>query len=310
MTSPSKPGETLPPDEAFAVLGDETRIEILRVLGESNGPVSFTALRNAVGLRQGRQFNYHLDKVVGHFVTKTGEGYELRQPGRRVVEAVLSGAVTHDPVREPTDVDFECLLCGAAIQVSFRSERVELYCTECSGQYGQHVAERESSFGTSGGYLGGYQIPPAGVGDRSPHGLLEASSLWSHLENIALANELCPRCGAVVDSTMTVCEDHNWSEGLCSTCDNRHAVQVKRCCANCQFTRKGMAINILATKLELRQFVAEQGIDPIVEGFKWGWDCDEEIHSIEPFRADFTFEVGGETITLHTGKGLEVLEIS
>ena len=327
MTSSSTPQETLSPEEAFAVLGDETRIEILQVLGKSDTTMSFTALRNAVGLHQGGQFNYHLDKLVGHFVKKSDGGYALCQPGRRVVEAVLSGAVTHDPELEPTDVDFECLLCGGSIRVSYRSERVELYCTECSGQYGQHVEERDSSFDTSGGYLGGYRIPPAGVDGRSPYELLEASSIWSHLENVALANELCPRCGAVVDTAITVCENHDRSGGLddrsgglhdrsgglddrsgelCSTCDKRHAVQVDRFCENCQFTRTGMAINILATKLELRQFVAEQGIDPIVEGFKWGWDCIEDVRSIEPFRADFTFEIEEESITLHTGEGLAI----
>ena len=310
MTSTSTLQETLAPDEAFAVLGDETRIEILQVLGKSDDPLSFTALRDAVGIRQGGQFNYHLNKVVGHFVTKTDDGYELRQPGRRVVEAVLSGAVTHDPELEPTDVDYECLLCGASIQVSYRSERVELYCTACSGQYGRRVAERESSFDRSGGYLGGYQIPPAGVDGRSPYGLLEAASLWSHLENIALANGLCLRCGAIVNISITVCEDHDRSEGLCGTCDNRHAIQVEQSCENCQFTRRGMAINILAAKLELRRFVAEQGIDPIVGGYKWGWDCDEQVHSVDPFRADFTFEVGAESITLHTGEDLVVLAVT
>ena len=306
MTSSSAPSETLSPDEAFDVLGNETRINILQMLGESDDPMSFTALRDAVGLRQGGQFNYHLDKLVGHFVTKTDDGYELRRPGRRVIEAVLSGAVTDDPELEPADVDLECLLCGASIRISYRSERVELYCVECSGQYGRRVEERESSFDSSGGYLGGYEIPPAGLDGRSPHELLVASSLWSHLESIALANELCPRCGAVVDIAITVCEGHDRSEELCTTCDNRHAVQVERACENCEFARGGMAINILATKLELRQFVAEQGIDPIVEGFKWGWDCEEEIHSIDPFRADFTFEVGEESITLHTGEAFEI----
>lgn len=310
MTSSSTPQETLSPNEAFDVLGDETRIKILQVLGESDDPMSFTALRNAVGLRQGGQFNYHLDKLVGHFVTKSDDGYELRQPGRRVVEAVLSGAVTHEPELEPTDVDFECLLCGASIRVSYRSERVELYCTACSGQYGQRVEERSSSFDRSSGYLGGYEIPPAGLEERTPRKLLEASFLWTHLESVALANELCPRCGAVVDISIIVCEDHARSGGRCTACDNRHAVQVERSCENCHFTRGGMAINILATKVELRKFVAEQGIDPIVEGFKWGWDCTEKVHSIEPFRADFTFEVGEESITLHTGEELEVLEVS
>lgn len=309
MEPSNTPDGGLPPGDAFSVLGNETRLEILRVLGESDDPLSFTALRDAVGLRQGGRFNYHLDMVVGHFVRRTEDGYELAQPGRRVIEAVLSGAVTHDPVLEPTGVDFECLLCGGSIAVSYRAERVELYCTECPGQYGQRVEERESSFDGPAGYLGGYQIPPAGVDGRSPSELLAASSLWSHLENVALANDLCPRCGAVVDHEITVCDAHDRTEGLCPACDNRHAVQVTQSCANCHHTHAGMAINVLGTRLELRRFVAAQGIDPIVEGYRWGWDCEEDVHSVDPFRADFTFTIADESITLHTGEGLEVLEV-
>lgn len=310
MQSADTPAETLSPDEAFAVLGDETRLSMLQVLSESGEAMSFTELREAVGLAQGSQFNYHLDKLTGHFVANTDDGYLLRQPGRRVIEAVLSGAVTDDPVLEPSPVDVDCRLCGSAIQISYRAERVELYCVGCSGQYGERVAERPSSFSDAGSYLGGYGIPPAGLAGRSPAELLAASSLWTHLEGVALANELCPRCGAVVDNSVTVCEAHTTEAGLCSTCDNRHAVQVRRVCRNCGFTRRGMAINILAATRELRQFVAAQGIDPIVEGYKWGWDCAEDVHSVEPFRADFTFEVAGAEIVLHTGPGLEVLEVS
>ncbi|MFB6206666.1 MAG: ArsR/SmtB family transcription factor, partial [Haloglomus sp.] len=96
MTHPRELGEptALSPDEAFGVLGNETRIQILQTLGEADGPLSFTELRDRVGIRQGSQFNYHLDKLVGHFVRKTDDGYELRLAGRRVIYAVLSEAVT------------------------------------------------------------------------------------------------------------------------------------------------------------------------------------------------------------------------
>lgn len=110
----------LPPDDAFGVLGNETRIEILQTLGEADEALSFTELRDRVGIRQGGQFNYHLEKVVGHFVGKTEEGYILRQPGRRVVQAVLSGAVTDEPDLDYTEIDEECWWCGAPIVVRYQ----------------------------------------------------------------------------------------------------------------------------------------------------------------------------------------------
>lgn len=296
------------PDDAFAVLANETRLEILRALGEASEALSFTELRKAVGLRQGGQFNYHLDKLVGHFVRKTDGGYELRQPGRGVVQAVLSGTVTADPEVEPSPVDIGCLLCGNPIKVSYRAERVELYCTGCAGQYGERVEERHSSFDTSDGYLGGYQLPPVGVEGRTPEEFLEAASLLTHLDSVALAHGVCPSCGGTVDIELIVCDVHDRTDGRCQACGDRHAVQVERRCSICLYSRGGMAINILATRLELRKFVAEQGIDPLVEGYKWGWDCSEEVHSTDPFLGDFTFEVRGKAITLRADDRLSVID--
>lgn len=92
MTNQSDIGDTtLTPDDAFAVLGNETRLEILRSLSDADGPVSFSDLREHVGMRDSGQFNYHLDKLVGHFVTQADDGYALRQAGDRVIEAILSG---------------------------------------------------------------------------------------------------------------------------------------------------------------------------------------------------------------------------
>jgi hypothetical protein len=32
-------------------------------------------------------FSYHLDKLVGHYVEETGEGYRLRNSGRKIVRS-------------------------------------------------------------------------------------------------------------------------------------------------------------------------------------------------------------------------------
>ena len=95
-------GEPLAPDESFALLGNETRVRILVALADADDALHFSTLHDRVDLRDSEQFNYHLDRLVGHFVDRTDDGYELRQAGSRVVEAILSGAVTEDPVLERT----------------------------------------------------------------------------------------------------------------------------------------------------------------------------------------------------------------
>ena len=297
-------------DDAFAVLGNETRIQILRTLGETDEPLSFTEVRERVGIRQGAQFNYHLNKLVGHFVQKTDEGYELRRPGRRVIEAVLSGAITDDPSVAPTSVDFECRLCGAPLKLSYIQERVELYCTGCAGQYDEIGKPRNPDAPEDHGWLGGYNLPPAGIYGRSPAEILQTASLWTHLAFIAWGNDVCPRCSATVEQTLRVCEGHDTLDGLCPKCDRRHAVQLTSRCTNCGATMEGLFGNHLMKSPQLRSFVADHDIDPITDGVEWGWDYEEEVLSSDPFKARFIYTVDGETLTLTVDDNLEITDAS
>ncbi|MCH7660071.1 MAG: helix-turn-helix transcriptional regulator [Euryarchaeota archaeon] len=80
--------EEIPPEEAFALLGNETRVAIIRELGTADDPRSFSDLHAAVGVRDSGGFNYHLQKLVGSFVRRTDEGYELSGAGERIHESV------------------------------------------------------------------------------------------------------------------------------------------------------------------------------------------------------------------------------
>lgn len=311
----------LSPDEAFTVLGNETRMAILQTLLEADGPLSFSDLRVGVAMSDSGQFNYHLSKLDDHFIEKTNQGYVLRQAGRRVVEAVLSGAITESPLLEPTPIDFECLLCGAPIEVSYAQERLELFCTECPGIYGgsgrvampdapEQAAptENERAPGTFG-YIGKLQFPPAGLRDRTPEELLDAASTWTHLELFSAAHDICPRCSAVVDHSVSVCDSHDASDGLCATCQRRYAVQLTNRCRNCRFGGDGVIVTRLLGDLDLRLFVGEHGIDPLAEGIRWGWAFEEEIISVEPFEAKFTFTIDGDAITLTVDDELTVTDV-
>lgn len=192
---------TLSPDDAFSVLGNETRMEIIQVLAEATDPLPFSELRERVGVSDCGQFNYHLDKLADHFVENAEDGYSLLRAGQRIIEAVVSGAVTETPIIEPTPVDWPCSQCGAATEVSYQQEWVALSCTECPGLYGEGIVADESApeEQLEHGYLGGLSLPSAAVQDREVDEVVRTAFAWDFLERMARAHGICPRCAAQVN---------------------------------------------------------------------------------------------------------------
>ncbi|QPV61769.1 helix-turn-helix transcriptional regulator [Halosimplex litoreum] len=80
------------PAEAFDVLGDQTRLSILRALADADEPLSFTRLRERCGVADSGRFSYHLRRLCEYFVRETGDGYELGHAGSRVIAATGDSA--------------------------------------------------------------------------------------------------------------------------------------------------------------------------------------------------------------------------
>lgn len=304
--------ETLPPDQAFAALGNETRIQIIRTLAEEGGPVPFSELRERVGVSDSGRFNYHLDQLAGHFVGQTDHGYELDQPGRRVIEAILSGAVTGGSTREATVIDVSCVYCGAETEVSFREERLLWRCTECAGTFADREATSEA-FGTlPRGTLDVPYLPAAGVKDRTPQEILAASDTWSTAERLAMVNGVCPRCSGTIEDSLTVCEDHDDSDGVCEACHTRLGVTVSSRCTNCGHTKDGTIVLQLLADPAFRAAFDSRGVDVIStphEDLPALVVEDHEILGTDPFRARLTYEINGETVSLVVDDDLSVAEV-
>jgi len=301
---------TLSPDAAFALVGNDTRIQILQTLGEADGPLVFSDLYEQVEYDTTANFNYHLDKLEGHFVQKTDEGYALREPGRRVVQAILSGAVTDDPVLEPTTVDFRCRHCDTPVEVSYNRGKMRLSCTECGGNFDEsrYPPGRELDADAVYGNLANLSLPPAGVKGRTAAGILRAAATVAHLDILAATSDVCPRCSAPVEHTVvSVCEDHDASEGLCDQCDHRNAIRVRFWCTNCIYERTTAAMMALLDAPELLAFVGEHGLNTTADGIEWGWYYDEEVLSTDPFKARFTFTIDDDMLTLTVDDDLNVV---
>lgn len=156
--SPVDRSEGAAPEAAFALLGDETRLAILRALWraqvETGGApierrsVSFAELRERVGVRDSGRFNYHLGKLVGPFVRKSDDGYSLRRAGMQVVGAVLAGAYDRAGALDPLPLDDPCPGCGSELRLRYEEERVTVGCVDCE--------EFVLSFGLPPGVLEGY----------------------------------------------------------------------------------------------------------------------------------------------------------
>ena len=306
---PHHPG--LPPEEAFALLGNEIRMNVLRHLGQAGGPMSFSELRDAAEVEDPGQFNYHLDQLVGHFVQRTEDGYELRRPGRRIIEAVLSGAVTEAPDLERTELAWPCMYCGAtSVEIEFREEQLGVYCTECPGSYGEPEMD-DDALPAQRQRLFHNHLPPAGLQGRSAEDLLITSMHWSGIEVMRLSVGVCPRCSASVEREYEACEDHNSGEGICAECRRRRGVVLHYSCTNCIFEALTLLGMGFLANMRLVDLIRDHGYNPIapvssrVHGMIFTYD--EQIHSIDPLDVTVTFSLGEDEVTFNVDESLDTL---
>lgn len=106
------------PTDALAVLGDETRIAILRVLAEAEEPLPFSELRRRAEISDPGRFNYHLSELREYFVREQDGGYTLREAGSRVVAAAgvagqPSASIDGSGLEGSADDADGCPVCGA-----------------------------------------------------------------------------------------------------------------------------------------------------------------------------------------------------
>ena len=221
--------DSVSPTEAFAILGHETRIEILRTLwANDDESLTYSELHSAVEVDRGN-FNYHLSKLSANYVQRTDEGYTLREAGTQVIRAVLAGTLTTDPVVEPTTLELPCPLCGGVIEFSYTDEFVTVRCTSCEGVLGGDVPR---------GTFMHHAFPPAGLEDREGIEVLEAARVHYETALVSMLQDVCPNCGGRVDREVHHCGGHDTDdEGLCVECGSVPDVWVDHTCRNCGFSR-------------------------------------------------------------------------
>lgn len=211
--------DTRSPEDAFDKVAAEVRVEIIRAFAQyrreefADGtfpdraalPVtaSFTELFERVDVRDSGKFNYHLQELLGSFVTKADDGgYRLTMAGRTVAGSVLAGAYEGRAI-EPTPIEAACPRCGGDLLASYEDGRFTVECAD---------AHRMLST----------VLPSGAVQDRSVTDLLAlATRRQRHLFSL-LRESACPFCYGAVSTTAgrtdLVRGDEHGVEAVCTGC--------------------------------------------------------------------------------------------
>jgi hypothetical protein len=127
-----------PSSELLGLLSDDRRLSILLALLEHRGDnpqepgLSFSGLREAADIDDPGNFNYHLDRLCGPFITDTEVGYELTHTGEKVAGLLVSGAYDDPEAETAHTIDRTCPHqgCEAPLAVNLSSGGTEVRCTE------------------------------------------------------------------------------------------------------------------------------------------------------------------------------------
>lgn len=276
--------EPLDPNDAFKLLSDETRMAILQaVWAAPDPPISFTEIRDRIGRPDSGQFNYHVDKLRGHYLARTEDGYELTQAGREVVRAVLAGTLTEEPSTETTSIDAECVDCGGELVARFDGHG-HVDCGEC----GATVMWNE--------------FPPAGLQGRDGSDLALAFDRWTQRRFRLAMDGVCPSCAAPMEVTRV---DGSSVDG--------GDIAARYRCSNCKYEARVPLFGHVLEHPAVIAFFHERGRDVVGQPY-WhlrsiAREFTETLLEADPWRATIEVESDGDRLTLTLDDRFDVVDV-
>jgi len=281
------------PDEAFAALSDESRVDILRALWDAEGrEAAFSALREAAGIRDSGQFNYHLDKLTDVFVRKTDDGYELTAAGEQVVGAIEGGSFTTVGSIGPMDLAEPCPACGGDRTLGYEKDTLSIECDTC-------IMSAEGAVPSSALAAVDTESVPAVAGDY----------IRSVIRNVN--DGFCIYCDGPVEAAVTTPAERTSAD--VEVPDRfRDLPFVEYTCGRCdQTVDSDLGLGMLSHPA-VGGFYFDHGTN-IREASLWdfvAWDTDSAwIEGRDPLRAVVTYAADGERLRLVVDDDLSVHEL-
>lgn len=304
-------GNGLDARAAYAALGNETRLTIVRTLWEhwTEGPVPFSELRRDVGMRDAGQFHYHLRQLRGHFVRSSDDGYELTPAGFKIAQSVVAGTGIDEPGFDAAVLAADCPRCGSPVELRYADGMIRLYCTDCAGFW--RGADEYGS--VEPGYLFGWEFPPAGLEGRDPDEILAAAVVHLFVRTRSLAAGACPDCGGRATGSLSVCGEHDPGDGVCDACGRYFLGAVGWRCATCKLLFGAPSWAVAAVNPAVRTARSDEGVGYHDEpwrllnvGYREGWE--EAVVDDDPPRLRLSIPTDGDDRELLLDENGRVVE--
>jgi DNA-binding transcriptional ArsR family regulator len=277
--------ESLSPSDAFALLGNGTRMAILRALYEATRtdetPVSFSTLYEATDESTTAGFAYHLRQLVGSYVRKDGDaGYALTYAGSQVARALAAGTYTESVSRPPVAIADPCPLCEeTGLEARGEDNVVTVACTAC---------ERD---------VLSLPFPPGGHRSHDDDLLPSAFDRY-HRHRIAhMADGACPECGGAVEAAV---------EPVAS--GDASVVEAALTCRSCGYQLRCPVTLAVRDHPAVVSLYHEAGED-MRERPVWnvGSEWRERVISTDPLAVRVSTQVGETVLSLYVGRDLTVV---
>lgn len=279
--------------DAFALVGNEIRAEIVRTLGDARvdrgtaPTLSFSELRSRTDTDVGSsRFNYHLKQLLGRYVESVEDGYRMRAEGRALYGTLRAGTFDETEAVHDVDAGFDCHYCGAGVTATVEQSIVTVACPDCAYTYGHSGAA------------------PGAVEDESV--ALDQVAAFYHHRHLAFARGVCVTCGNDLDTELLDAETAPFADA------DRRVLSVYRSCDHCGDQRHLTLGTALLPDPELVAFCHEHGVDalatPLWELPFAATDRGVIVRSSDPWEVALVVEFGDDALELVADGDLTVVE--
>jgi len=272
---------------AFDIVRSEARVDILLALSEraatepGDPAISFSSLHEATDIADSGQFNYHLDKLTGHLVQSTEEGYKLTPRGHEIVGAILSGAFAEGEDRGPEPIESTCPFCEAGLQAAYEQGQIVVTCEAGHQVFTSSVPNEMAA-----------NVP-------LEEALLEALARARWDLQKALSGT-CSYCYGPVEWSATTDREEPppvLYEGQCSRCGVGYSLPP----AYAVFFHPGVVSFFWDHGVDVREVTAWEIEDHV---------ADQAVVSADPFRARVTFRADGDRLEVEVDDATTVRSVT
>jgi len=251
-------------DELFALLGNETRMALLRALWnrldfvryvtENRSGTSYSDLLAAVPTDDSGNVNYHLRKLDGVLVDRRDEGYVLTPLGYNLMREIERyDDYEYRTVQEWIVAD-PCPFCAGELVADYHREVLSVRCRACGG------------LGEDGNFTF-VQLPSSAAADRSPSALLDVATGTLFGRVRASLHGTCWDCHAPMDRTLECCDDHDVApNGICRNCNHRYRTRIDTACTECGTRGRGPLLEYAIVTPGVAAAYDEAGLGPTTAG--------------------------------------------